>query len=99
MLRLIGQRLQNQLGHAFAGTHHIGRAHGLVGGYQNKVFNPTAHSRPRHVERAKNIVVHADGRIGFDDGHVLVGGSVVDRVGAVALANPVQSLGMIHGGQ
>ena len=53
---LLCHGLQNELGHAFAGTHEVGGAHGFVGGDQHKMRYLGRLRGLHHIERAKHVV-------------------------------------------
>ena len=95
----VGHGLQYQLGHAFAGPHHIGGAHGLVGRDQHKVPHVLLQRYPHHVQRAEHVVLYAFCCVGLDHGHMLVGSCVVDAGGAVQSAQLGHALRVSHAGQ
>src|SRR3546814_5593899 len=68
----------DELAHPLGRAHDIGRAHRLVGADQDET--PDAHrlGGKRAVKGAEDIVAHARDRIALDQGHMLVGGRMID---------------------
>ena len=97
MLR--GKGLQHQFGHAFGGTHHIGRAYRLVGANQHEAADTCIYRSLRHVQGTKHIVADTLARVVFDHRHVLIGCCVVDRDRAVFRKNGLQALRVGDAGQ
>ncbi len=93
---VLGERLQTQLRHPLAGTHDIGRPHGLVGGDQHERVHIGANRGLRGDPRTDGVVQYAFRHIEFDDRHMLVGGSMVNGLHAVARHDPEYPIPVLH---
>ena len=68
--------LHDHFGKAFGGAHHADGAHGLVGGDKDEALDARVPCRLCHGAGADDIVAHPLDGVGFDHGHVFVGGGV-----------------------
>ena len=75
--------LTDNLRHALAGAHDVGRIDRLVRGYQNEGVATVLGSGQGHVVGAEHIVAQGFPHVGLEHGHVLVGGRVKDDVRTV----------------
>ena len=74
--QLLGQGLDHQLGSPLGGAHHVGGAHGLIGGDQREASHTRASCGAGQHQGAEHVVGQAGEGIGLHQGHVFVGGGV-----------------------
>src|SRR3984957_21086628 len=85
------QALQDDLGESLGRTHDIGGVHGLVGGHQDKSLHLGLMSRFGGIPGGDDVVVNSLDDVLLDDGHVLVGGGVVNRLDSICLQDVAQT--------
>ena len=89
-------RLEDELGGALRGAHHVGRPHRLVGGDEDAGFGAGVERGTRDGERAEDVVAQPLLHVRFHDRHVLVGRSVIDRLHAVLAHHRAQQRVVEH---
>ncbi|MOA09117.1 hypothetical protein D3C78_1289250 [compost metagenome] len=97
--RLLAQRLQDHLRQALGATHDVGRPHRLVRGNQYEILHTRLNRCLGGMQGAEDIVQHALGDIVLDDGHMLVGRSMVDSRDPPGPHHIEQAIGVAHSPQ
>ena len=72
--------MERHLGKPFARPHDVGRAHSFVSANQDEISNSIFSRSLRRMQRAEHVILDALRRVVFDQRHMLVGGSVVNRI-------------------
>ena len=73
-------RLNDKLSTAFSRAHHVGRVDRFIGRDEYQIFNAGVDRRLDNLSRTKNVVQDAGDNVGFNQGHVLIRGGVIDRL-------------------
>ena len=92
-------RLKHEFGKTLGCAHHAGGIDGLVGRDQYERLDACFDSRTRRVHCADNIIVYAFEKVLFNNGHMLVGGRVVDSLDAEGLHHFGNPIFMVHRAQ
>ena len=84
------QTLQDDFRKTLGRTHDIGGIHGLVGRHQHEGFDLGLVRRFGGIPGGNHIIVYPLDDVLLDDGHVLIGRRVIDRLDPIGLQNVAQ---------
>ena len=99
LFRLGGKGLQAEFGHAFAGTHGVGRTDGFVGGNQNKGGNSCIYGSLSAAECAEHVVLNASMVLNLNHRDVFVGRGMIDGVDVIGLHDAAKAFFVLHRAQ
>ena len=85
LLDLGVEALDDHLTEPLGGAHHVGGVHGLVRGDEHEPLAAMDHGRIGGLVGADHVVLHGLAGAVLHEGHVLVGGRVVNDLGAVCV--------------